>query len=1231
MSTFKLTVKLFFCILLALVALVLIVPQMMELDKIKKQVVSRVEQQLESKISIGKIKWEWLPLPHVTLLASELDNDDYTIVLPVAQIYPGWRSLLSREVDVTDVHLQDPEVTIKQIPPPSRSNNLKKLPPVQLTVDGGSLHFAENSQLPYAANKEIHLSSIAGELTISSSEINLLMSGQPSFGEHFSLDGMLSLDDGLYDLRIDSKKLRLHDAFHTIGGGRLLPVESVANFKGRVKGKKLDNIELEVVGDIPCLLTYPEVEKNLISCGFVDFVFKKADTDMSLRINDLEMLEPGLKLTGEIKRQAGKDNSVKPIWTIDLAGEDIDLTKIRKAVLTLWPDNIVAREVGEIVKGGKAGKASYKFMGPISDLKDIRNMTITADETDATIVVPYGNLVLQHAAGRMLIKDGILTVQQASADLGKSSGRNCELSLGMTPDDYSFSLDVDVEGELAELPDVLRSLVYERSFLEQLAKVSNISGHGSGHLHVGENLNDIKVILSVTEVNGTAEYEPLRWPVTLSKGQLKIMPGRVEWQDIEGSYGRHRIRKTGGNIHWNGKTAVELTDLDATLLASDLDFSKETTFFSPLQKAMQNVSNLAGDLVLADTRGSGLLDDPDNWKFRTDIKFDNVVFNSPHTPAPIHIKKGHFAVTEKDIKVAQCSGTILDSSFDLQGKLLHNGSNITAGDVVISGIAEEELVPWIKGKALVPPPFFPAVPFEVEDLHFAWDKDKRVARGSLYSGLKKKSGAQVNFSVDSSVGKPLAISMAIKGTDEQADIIIDFLDNITETFSFSWKGSLSEVTLDALLENKDFLQGNISGDFQLVLPADPDATKFNGELFTKGLSWHWDGSEISYIDIDDMHLVGSGEILDIKQLLLRLADDEMVAINGPLHRSKKGLELNVDLQSLSLSKKTIFSFLDDLEIVKQEIAKETGGENRVEPWSITGVINFNLQEFVSGTKAGEYGCDSEPPLTWNPLRGTITLFPGWKAAASITSGRLCCLYTTGEWFSDPELGLNSFNIISACETTPQFELILPCLGYPQDLIEGEFSLSGRLVGTLKDWRDGYLDLHSSQGRILRMTLLSKIFKIVNVTDIFTSANSDQDGQQKKGFAYKEFVLKTKVKENDLIIEQAFVKGDGLNLYAEGKMNINTYDLDMVVLVAPLKTLDAIISKVPLVGRILSGKTGTFVAIPVSVKGNILDPKITVLDPGAIGQGIFNIIKRTLLLPFDLLGPIIPDMKPDAEE
>ena len=85
------------------------------------------------------------------------------------------------------------------------------------------------------------------------------------------------------------------------------------------------------------------------------------------------------------------------------------------------------------------------------------------------------------------------------------------------------------------------------------------------------------------------------------------------------------------------------------------------------------------------------------------------------------------------------------------------------------------------------------------------------------------------------------------------------------------------------------------------------------------------------------------------------------------------------------------------------------------------------------------------------------------------------------------------------------------------------------------------------------------------------------------------------------------------------------------MISPFKTLDAIVSKVPLLGRIIGGDTATLVTFPVGVTGKASDPQVTLLPPGAVGEGLLNIVKRTLLLPFNILSPILPDAAPEPEK
>ena len=204
-------------------------------------------------------------------------------------------------------------------------------------------------------------------------------------------------------------------------------------------------------------------------------------------------------------------------------------------------------------------------------------------------------------------------------------------------------------------------------------------------------------------------------------------------------------------------------------------------------------------------------------------------------------------------------------------------------------------------------------------------------------------------------------------------------------------------------------------------------------------------------------------------------------------------------------------------------------------------------------------------------------------------------------------------------------------GQQQHRAAGRTALDGRLDGVLDNWKDGHLQIESHQGRILRMKLLSKIFSVVNITDLFSVGTGNGPEASTKGFPYTDLLFKTHVKDNELIIDEAVVRGEGLNLFARGKMNLSTFELDVVVLISPFKTLDAIVSKVPLVGRIIGGDTATLVTFPVGVTGKANDPQVTLLPSSAVGEGLMNIVKRTLLLPFHIFSPVLPDGATEPEK
>ncbi|MFW5906702.1 MAG: AsmA-like C-terminal domain-containing protein, partial [Desulfobia sp.] len=149
--------------------------------------------------------------------------------------------------------------------------------------------------------------------------------------------------------------------------------------------------------------------------------------------------------------------------------------------------------------------------------------------------------------------------------------------------------------------------------------------------------------------------------------------------------------------------------------------------------------------------------------------------------------------------------------------------------------------------------------------------------------------------------------------------------------------------------------------------------------------------------------------------------------------------------------------------------------------------------------------------------------------------------------------------------------------------------------------------------------LAKIFQVVNITEM---GNLLERG----GFNYDKLTGQTHISNNRLIIDKAELKGQGLDLLARGDIDLQKMSMDITVFLIPFKTIDAILEMIPLVGRLVQGKGGHIVTIPIGVKGSVENPIVTALPPRAVGKGAINFIRDTITFPWD----IIPGQAEDEE-
>jgi hypothetical protein len=155
-------------------------------------------------------------------------------------------------------------------------------------------------------------------------------------------------------------------------------------------------------------------------------------------------------------------------------------------------------------------------------------------------------------------------------------------------------------------------------------------------------------------------------------------------------------------------------------------------------------------------------------------------------------------------------------------------------------------------------------------------------------------------------------------------------------------------------------------------------------------------------------------------------------------------------------------------------------------------------------------------------------------------------------------------------------------------------------------------INARDGHILAFNTLSRAFAVVNVTE---AARERLPDLSRQGMAFKSARLKGRFEGRRLLLEDSVLDADNVTVAAQGEVDLAARTMDLQLLVAPLKTVDAVVRRMPILGRVLGG---TLLAVPVHVSGTLTDPVATPLAPQAVAARLLGILGNTLRLPVDLL-------------
>lgn len=294
-------------------------------------------------------------------------------------------------------------------------------------------------------------------------------------------------------------------------------------------------------------------------------------------------------------------------------------------------------------------------------------------------------------------------------------------------------------------------------------------------------------------------------------------------------------------------------------------------------------------------------------------------------------------------------------------------------------------------------------------------------------------------------------------------------------------------------------------------------------------------------------------------------------------------------------------------------------------------LNIDVLSFIHPPWENSAG---PPPAFHGPVSGHVEVRQGTIGSLPLTHISTDFLSNRKEWLVDnfhAEVAGGNANLsisgvpgsnnwvniagkLTNVDTAKLMQMLNPEAVAP---ITGILSASPNLwIDTDSDFFDsigGYLGIVIKDGRLNRLTLLSRILGLINLKSWLTA---DVPDLRLTGLPFHTISGEFVGKDSQLSTNNLRLQGSILEMAADGRINLGTGRINMQIEVAPYLTANWLLSKIPLLGKHIVGGTKNLLAAYFQVTGPYKDPNVI---PKPI-TSVAEFIKKIFGLPFNIIAP-----------
>ncbi len=545
---------------------------------------------------------------------------------------------------------------------------------------------------------------------------------------------------------------------------------------------------------------------------------------------------------------------------------------------------------------------------------------------------------------------------------------------------------------------------------------------------------------------------------------------------------------------------------------------------------------------------------------------------------------------------------VLDAALNVSGIVDGLPSAETSIQLDLSGTMGSRAVAWLGRWGVIPAELYPRAPITVTRTQIT-----RNPAGMLGLNGDFFFAAGPHITTAFKINQEGLEVNQFHLKDATSDAMIAFKRSRDRSnWKVGFKGYLNKSTTDKLLQQNNVIQGWIKGDLKVDFQADsPARAQIHGRLESRQITIPL-GSRPP-LNILDASLQGNGSRFDLTSAEFKWQENTG-RLSGSGTLGPEALDLDLILSADTLDADKIMPG-----IKAEQSAYRVQSSKQKHTLPLRGKVQVEAGQLILGG------------YHFAPLQAVVFLQAG-QTTVDLSAADLCGIAMPGQIRLDQDglwMAVKPHAARSALRDTDQ------CLaGTPiTERLEGTLSANGRMETHGRSGEEltrnlvGQLDLEISDGRVFNVGaagFFTNLLSFISVNQLIEGSLPDL---RKNDFQYKNLTSKLALKDGTLRIEEGVLKSNAVNIVGSGDYEVASKKLDMVLLVSPLTTVDWIIERIPLIGNILQG---TLVAIPVGVKGSVVNPTVVPLSPSAVGSRLGGILERTIKTPFRILSPLLKD-------